>query len=112
MLTIDIGNTRIKWGVWENDEITNASECTHGLVFDHQLFERCMPEMTTIEKICVANVAGQKAEIAFRQWLSEKSDAEPVFFKTQKESCGVTNAYSDPSLHGVDRWAALIAAKS
>ena len=111
MLTIDIGNSRIKWGVWENDQIMHTDACAHGSVFDSQLFERCLPEMAAIEKIYVANVAGKNAEIALTQWLSEKGDARPVFLRTEKNCCGVTNAYSDPSQYGVDRWAALIAAK-
>ena len=116
MLTIDIGNSRIKWGVWDGEEIIRFGDFSHESNFNEQLFERCMPELTTIDaaidKIIVSNVAGQQAEMVFKKWLSEKSDAKPVFFKTQKQCCGVTNAYANPESHGVDRWAALIAARS
>ena len=112
MLTIDIGNTRLKWAVWKDGQITHSEQCVHGGQFKNQLFERCMPELTTIKKISVVNVAGKDAESALKNWLFEKSEASLFFLKTEKECCGVTNAYANPAQHGVDRWATLIAAKS
>ena len=112
MLTIDIGNTCLKWAVWKNGQMTHSEECVHGGLFDNQLFERCMPELAAIENISVANVAGKEAELAFKNWLLKKSEANLFFLKTEKQCCGVTNAYLNPAQHGVDRWATLIAAKS
>ena len=112
MLTIDIGNTRLKWAVWVNGQMTHSEECVHGGQFENQLFERCMPEVAAIKKISVANVAGKEAELALTNWLLEKGKANLFFLKTEKQCCGVTNAYLNPAQHGVDRWAALIAAKS
>lgn len=117
MLTIDIGNTRLKWGVWENNQLIQTSDCVHGSLFNQQLLKSCLPELQSIDRIWVANVAGEKSESALENWLienrfNEKNNIELFFFKTEKKCCGVTNAYADPSKHGVDRWAALIAASS
>lgn len=112
MLTIDVGNTRLKWAIWEKGQMTRSDECVHDGLFENRLFERCLPELTALEEVCVVNVAGKGAESALKKWLLEKSEAKLFFLKTEKKCCGVTNAYVNPSQHGVDRWAALIAAKS
>lgn len=117
MLTIDIGNTRIKWGVWENNRLTETGEYVHRSLFNHQLFESALPELRSIDHISVANVAGEKAKFALEEWLNksglnEDNETALFFLKTEKKCCGVTNSYAVPSEHGVDRWAALIAARS
>ena len=112
MLTIDIGNTRIKWAVWEGGQLVLDGDCEHKSVFTLELFESCIPVSEVINKICVANVAGESVVPALEQWAASRAIEDVVFLKVEKECCGVTIAYSEASSYGVDRWAALLGAKS
>ena len=112
MLTVDIGNTRIKWGLWEANHIESSGDCEHQTQFTLQLFSDCLPKEKQIDKVCVANVAGESALTALEGWVQARNIKEFFILKTTKECCGVFNAYRDPSTHGVDRWAALLGARS
>jgi len=112
ILTVDIGNTRIKWGLWQNQELTQTGDCVHDGKFSEQLFAGCLPTDTSIKTVYVSNVAAGIAENTLMEWAEEIGVVDCVFLKTEKRCCGVTNAYSDPSSHGVDRWAALLGARS
>lgn len=63
------------------------------------------------ERIVLANVAGPDAGDRIREqlsaWLSVLSEV-----RSSSRCCGVTNLYSKPESLGVDRWCALIGARS
>ena len=111
MLTIDIGNTHVKWAVWKDRHIIQSG------IFDYSKQE---PESAFIawvdlqaeKRVVVACVAGENVEKALKRWMLTHWSVEPEFLRTTKQFDGVTNAYSDPSGHGVDRWAALLGARS
>ena len=111
LLTIDIGNTRLKWALWLNGFIESSGGCDHHGCFEASQFSECLPKKNNIDKVCVANVAGEKAEKALGDWISALRIKKTLMLKTERQCCGVTNAYSDPSQHGVDRWAALLGAR-
>ena len=75
------------------------------------MFIDCFAQFENIEQVCLANVAGEKAEAALASWVDIKKINDFFILKTTKECRGVINAYSDPSRHGVDRWAALLGAR-
>lgn len=112
ILTVDIGNTMIKWGIWLNHELTQTGGCEHNSIFTEQLFAGCLPVDSFIKTVYVSSVAAKIAETALKEWAGDIGVAETIFMRVEKQCCGVTNAYSDPSSHGVDRWAALIGARS
>jgi type III pantothenate kinase len=111
MLTIDIGNTHIKWAIWNDGHIT-AAACT---VYSKQEPDRAFAvwqEMRPEKLVMVACVAGDALEHALRQWMQTHWSVVPRFLRSTAQLKGVTNAYVDPAQYGVDRWAALIAAHS
>lgn len=101
ILTIDAGNTRIKWGLFDDTgTLTELSAFPHNDLVNVR-FPRA-------DRVIISNVAGdvmalQLAKLleqfALVQWLTSKHAA-----------LGVTNTYTTPSKLGTDRWAALIAA--
>lgn len=101
ILTIDAGNTRIKWGLFDD-----TGTLTEHSAFPHN--DLVNMHFPNADRVIISNVAGdvmalQLAKLLERfplvQWLTSKQSA-----------LGVTNSYTTPSKLGTDRWAALIAA--
>ncbi len=123
ILTVDIGNSRIKWALWHEDAIIDRAAAAYELencatIFD-QLFsdmeqssdardERFSREvLTEIFAICVA---GNEVSQLFDSWVRQRWQLDVEYLKTGKRFKDVTNAYDDPDQHGVDRWACVVAA--
>ena len=109
MLTVDIGNTHIKWAVWEGDGIVRSGCSAYSRQAPEVAFD-CWAGMQPQKRVIVACVAGDVVELALQQWLRNHWSIDAEFLRTRAEQAGVVNAYADPSQHGVDRWAALLAA--
>jgi len=111
MLTIDIGNSAIKWGIWQEGQLLLAETAEYdrddiGKSLDDVFFGA--PRQG---KVWAACVAGAEIEQALSDWMQQQWAVDTVFLHTVAEQCGVKNMYPDPSQHGVDRWAALLGAK-
>lgn len=110
ILTVDIGNSRIKWASWAADRIVArgvadyTDEQTIGL-FD-KLFSALNESPSVIYALCVAGDARQKA---FSSWVKQRWQLDIAFLNTAKQYKNIINAYAEPSQHGVDRWAAIVA---
>jgi type III pantothenate kinase len=108
MLCIDAGNTRIKWGVHDGRAWT-----AHG-VAGHDALDRLDADwdrLPAVRAIAVSNVAGGRVhdeiERHARRW------AVPVrWLQAEREAGGVRNLYDEPAQLGVDRWAAVVAARA
>lgn len=106
ILAIDAGNTRIKWGLWEDRGFlaqgsvltARASELADAL---HMLAR----PRTAIG----ASVAGAAVRTQIEQVLAPWGVAVR-WIASSAAACGVTNAYREPTQLGADRWAALIGA--
>jgi type III pantothenate kinase len=110
MLTVDIGNSRIKWALWEDRRIIGTGACEYTgdkVVNAFTVFDGLSPQSS----VMVACVAGEAVEHVLRDWMQQHWSVSPVFLRTTAELGGVRNAYSNPSQHGVDRWAALVGAR-
>jgi type III pantothenate kinase len=106
ILTIDAGNSRIKWGLrrdaaWERTgalPTTAAAELAQAIGA-----RRC-------ERMLVANVAGAAVAGAVDQ-AARQFGCEPELLVSGAMQCGVRSSYDDPEQLGPDRWAALIGAR-
>jgi len=117
MFAVDIGNSRIKWGLWQKNEfvLTGASyyrASSLAAVLDESWHGLCETQLPEQEKIWVSCVAGESIEQRLITWLSAHCDVDPVFLRASQSLGDVKNAYPEPSQHGVDRWAALLGARS
>ncbi|MCW8924301.1 MAG: type III pantothenate kinase [Gammaproteobacteria bacterium] len=111
MLTIDIGNSGIKWGIWQENMLILAEDGYYEKESLHETFDDIFSDAPKQDAVWVSCVAGQGVEQALDEWILKKWSIEPVFLRTTSELGGVCNMYPQPEEHGVDRWAALLGAK-
>lgn len=129
ILAIDSGNTRVKWGLWdEGGDAAPASSASalvlasaggwlHVGALRHDELDdvtsglaAALARLPAPARIAVANVAGEGARTALSRALAGL--AVPVTWaQSRAAQCGVTNGYGKPATLGVDRWAALIGAR-
>jgi type III pantothenate kinase len=107
ILAIDAGNSRVKWGCFDN----GAWSATGAVARDDiDSMARALHGMPAPRKIVVSNVAGDQVQRKISATLAHFGVPLHRPWPT-KLCCGVTNGYSDPSRLGSDRWAALIGAR-
>ncbi len=105
---VDIGNTRIKWALYDGQRLGQHGTAVHRDVRDAalQTFARTLPKEVT--RLVVANVAGDAMAQGLRAVMSGRAEIE--FVATSAERFGVRCAYAEPQRLGVDRWLAVLAA--
>lgn len=107
ILAIDAGNSRVKWGCYDNGAWSALNAVAHDQI---DAMAVALRGITEPRKIVISNVAGphtqQKISTALKHF-----DAPPHWLTSTKTCCGLTNGYADPSQLGSDRWAALIGAR-
>jgi len=111
-LTIDIGNTRLKWAVFEAAR-PGARMLTHGAVFlEHidQLAEREWARLAAPALMLGCNVAGDAVRRRVEEQL-ELWDVAPRWVVPGAVGGGVTNGYDYPSRLGADRFVAQVGAR-
>ena len=111
ILTIDIGNSRIKWGLWRDAALVASN--AHGYdakTLDSQL-DQAWQGLEQPDAIILACVAGRAIENSVQAWLREHWQREARVFQTTSQFGELVHAYQQPGQHGADRWAAMIAAR-
>jgi type III pantothenate kinase len=109
MLTIDIGNSRIKWALFDAGVIQQ-----HGVLsYDDKNLEvkltgARLPDDTN--GVAISCVAKSEIKARFVTWLEDNNAADFWFVETRAKQCGIINSYDSPECMGVDRWLAMIAA--
>ena len=107
MLTIDAGNTRTKWALFdETANITWQGVCTNQEIGSAAF----LPANTICTRANVANVAGAAHADLLQNRLHQLSISEVNWVKATPRACGVINSYAQPETLGIDRWAALVGA--
>jgi type III pantothenate kinase len=106
IVTIDCGNTRIKWGVhdgrqWRAQGAVGYSEISA---------LAALPGTWQARAVWLASVAG---EAATQSVCAALSAWQPLIKRVSTGTAdgGVINAYDNPAQLGVDRWLALIGAR-
>lgn len=106
VLTIDAGNTKTKWALFDNDgEISHQGACLNS----HISTANILPDSLTCDQIVISNVAGE-AHAKQLQQLASIYEATTHWLTASKQLGHVINNYTTPKSLGSDRWAALIAA--
>lgn len=107
MLAIDAGNSRTKWGVFDDAGQLRVSGGLDNA--DVALLARdwgACPRLSRAVLSCVggAALAGRLRDICAGLGLPLRC------IRAEAQACGVRNGYADPQQLGSDRWAALVAA--
>lgn len=111
ILLVDVGNTRLKWSLWEAGVHTRIG----AFIYEIPLFTRNLDfewrGLAAPDHILVCNVAGAKLADVLYDWVKNHWKLHSEFTKAQKQSHGVTNSYARADRLGADRWIALLAAR-
>jgi type III pantothenate kinase len=110
VLLLDIGNTRLKWGVGENSEIRQTGHLTQAALREQGMGALIRRLPRRIDAVIAGNVAGHTVATRLSGVIGVHTGQDIRFVKTTRSACGVTNGYTRPRRLGVDRWLALIGA--
>jgi type III pantothenate kinase len=111
-LALDIGNTRLKWALFDQARPGSAARA-HGASFLEtidDLAEGEWKQLTPPQRVLGCIVAGEAVRLRVEQQL-EVWDVAPRWIVPGAHQAGVSNGYDHPSRLGADRWVALIGAR-
>jgi len=111
ILLADIGNTRMKWSLWEGGVHTRTGAVAHEPALFARNLDAQWRGIAAPERVLVSNVVGTKVGDGFYDWVQKRWQLHTEFARAQKQGHGVTNSYARPDRLGVDRWLAMIAAR-
>jgi type III pantothenate kinase len=111
-LVLDVGNTRVKWGVSDGGRIVRT-----GSAMREALKSSGFSALTTrlprrVNAVLVSNVAGPGFGARLSSVVGIHCDQEVHFAHPERQAFGITSAYRQPRRLGVDRWVAMIGARS
>jgi len=108
ILTIDIGNTRVKWLLFHGEAVAENGVFEYNLdTFKGSFINAGIPLKGAV--IVIANVAGSRIENMLTEIIEASKCKSYEYAQTQKSQCGVVNSYADFSRLGIDRWLAMVA---
>ncbi len=111
MLTIDIGNSRIKWARFRGGEIVDHRVQAYSAKSFEADFKSAGLPQDRSSRLMISHVAGEGLKKRLTKVLDENKYSSHVHFaRTQAQQCGVSNSYETTEKMGVDRWLAMIAA--
>ncbi len=110
MLLVDVGNTRIKWGLFNGGVISAHGALVYAGKPIMEVLTAAWAKLASPAGIVVANVAGTQFAENLERYCRERFNRAPEFVQPMPQACGVTNGYSQPTQLGADRWAAVIGA--
>jgi len=105
-LLFDIGNTRLKWALWDGTNLTQAGALAHAATID---FGALLAPLRAPDAVWIASVGAPALDDALTQALAARWPLTPNFVRSSAAACGVYNAYAQPERLGVDRFLNLIA---
>ena len=121
-LKIDAGNRRIKWTFHEfsaddSGVLAPTNDGESGFVSSRStdLTGSLVSELKDVpvpDAVWVSCVGSNEIRSAMQLVCTRLWNVPPVFLASQRRAGGVSNCYQDPETLGVDRWAALVGARS
>ena len=109
-LLMDVGNSRIKWGVLENGQIRRTGHISQERIRDKGLQVLTTKIPRQVDEVFVSNVAGKTFATRLSGVVGMHCECDVRFARTERSGWGVTNSYTQPRRLGVDRWVAMIGA--
>ena len=112
-LAIDIGNTRLKWAMYEAPR-PGAAVLGQGAEFlDHieRLAEGPWADLPQPGSMLGCVVAGDAVRRRAEEQITERFDCAPRWVVSGTAEAGIVNGYDHPTRLGADRWVAMIGAR-
>jgi len=111
-LLLDVGNSRVKWGVHENAEIHRTGNVSQSRIEEEGLSALITKLPRDVDSVFACNVAGERFAKLLSDAVALHCGCELRFACSEAKAYGVTNSYPQPRLLGVDRWVAMVAARA
>ena len=111
-LLFDVGNTRLKWGLLERGRINRTGSVTRSKIHDSGFASLVTRLPRRVDRVFASNVAGASFATRLSGVIGIHCGCDIHFAHCEKQAYGVTNSYRQPRRMGVDRWVALIGARS
>ncbi len=111
-LLFDVGNTRLKWGLLEKGRISRTGSVTHSRIHDSGFASLTTRLPRRVDRVFASNVAGASFATRLSGVVGIHCGCDIRFAHCEKQAYGVTNSYRQPRQMGVDRWLAMIGARS
>jgi type III pantothenate kinase len=109
-LLMDVGNSRLKWGVLADQAIRRTGHISREKIRDQGLVALTSKLPHRVDTVFASNIAGTSFATRLSGVVGMHCGADMHFARTRSEACGVTNSYRQPRRMGVDRWVAMIGA--
>ena len=112
-LAIDIGNTRLKWALFDQPT-PGRQPLSHGAVFLETIDELAETDWAALappSQMLGCVVAGEAVRRRVEEQM-ELWDVTPRWVVSATAEAGVVNGYDHPSRLGADRWVALVGARA
>jgi type III pantothenate kinase len=110
-LLLDVGNTSLKWVSYCGRHLSAINAVKHQNNLREALRSTFIDHPKP-EAVFVTNVMGDSISDQIRDYSTTEWGVPTHIIKTKVEGFGVKICYTDPNRLGVDRWLALIAARS
>jgi type III pantothenate kinase len=111
-LLLDVGNTRLKWGVLDGDSIRRTGHITQKKIREEGPAALTSKLPRKVDSVIASNVAGTSFATRLSGVVGLHCDTDVHFVRSERRAFGVTNGYRRPRQLGVDRWVAMIGAWS
>ena len=108
ILAVDAGNSRVKWALHDGRSFVREGWAMHA---DLDALNAQWASLPVPSTIVIANVAGDGIGRRLKK-SSERWKTTPRWVASARSQAGVSNCYHEPLQLGIDRWAALIGARS
>ncbi len=110
-LLFDIGNTRIKWAHYLDDQVYSSASI-NAANSDLAVLQSNFENSPKPDSVWVSNVGSAEALSIVTGWTRSAFKLEPNVIKVSKACCGVKNNYQTQDTLGVDRWLAAVGARA
>lgn len=114
-ILVDIGNSRCKSAIEDEDGLHPLETFAWHDIFLNEVLKDVWLEPLAGRlpvSVIVSNVAGDRLLPNLSAWCCLHLGVKPIPVRSTYEFKGLINGYSDPTSFGVDRWAAMIGARS
>lgn len=114
-VVVDIGNSRFKSAIDDETGLQPLRAFAWKDTFLHDALKEVWLEALDgriPESVIVSNVAGERLLPNLSAWCLTHFHIAPISVKSSASFQGLINGYADPGAFGVDRWAAMVGARS
>jgi type III pantothenate kinase len=110
-LLLDLGNTRLKWALRDGDDWRASG----AVAWNENVADALAEAWSSLPQPAAAfgaSVVDAPREARVAASVAAAFGREPRWLRTPAEACGVRNAYAEPQKLGVDRFLAMVAART